>query len=187
MTTANHFSLQKPSKHIEEVGCDISGMALGVSSRLAILTDAAKELEQLVQTSAAGRLISSSTSTEFQLIFLFFLSEPKCTRLTGRHQIAPRKAENKTHQRWFLTKKTSYSFFNLPEEIKTTFYKTLVEGIIRPRFNELFPSCCHRNKEEWFSRLDSGRVGYLWRRGFDSGRIGQAHFGNAWSRDTPLG
>jgi len=163
--SANSTSIRNMEKAFSEVGVDIDGVVFsGYASSLAALSDTEKELgvvlvdigagttdiEVFVEGSASyssvlpigarhitndlaiGLRISLESAEKIKL----FLSNPakKHTRISNEDEELKAKEEpfEKTSDEIDL------SDLNLPEEIRKVSKKTLIDGIIRPRLNELF-------------------------------------------------
>ncbi|MEK7091026.1 MAG: cell division protein FtsA [Patescibacteria group bacterium] len=144
--TGSTTALKNLTKCVGEVGCDISGLAFGgVASSLAVLTDTEKELGVICVDVGGG-------TTDVVIYIDGALSYTSVLPVGARNvtndlaiglRISLESAEKlKVFISQSHTKdkedEIDLSPLSLSEELKTISYKTLVEGIIRPRLNELF-------------------------------------------------
>ena len=144
--TGSTTALKNLTKCVGEVGCDISGLAFGgVASSLAVLTDTEKELGVICVDVGGG-------TTDVVIYIDGALSYTSVLPVGARNvtndlaiglRISLESAEKlKVFISQSHTKdkedEIDLSPLALSEELKTISYKTLVEGIIRPRLNELF-------------------------------------------------
>lgn len=158
--TANSVSIRNLDKAFSEVGVDVDSYVFsGLASSLAVLTDTEKELgvvcvdigagttdisiytdgsvsysstlaigaRHITNDLAIGLRISIESAEKIKL----YLSQNNPKKMIKPEDIAEKK-ETKSSDEIDLTE------LNLPEELKKISYKTLVDGIIRPRLNEIF-------------------------------------------------
>lgn len=158
--TANSVSIRNLDKAFSEVGVDVSSYVFnGLASSLAVLTDTEKELgvvlvdigagttdisiytdgsvsysstlaigaRHITNDIAIGLRISIESAEKIKL----FLSDNPAKRV-----IRPEEKDEKGREK--TNDEIDLSLLHLPEEIKKISYKTLVDGIIRPRLNEIF-------------------------------------------------
>ncbi len=158
--TANTVSMRNLDKAFSEVGVDVDAYVFnGLASSLAVLTDTEKELGVVLVDMGAG-------TTDISIYTDGSVSYSSTLAIGARHitndlaiglRISIESAEKiKLFLSDYHTKKIirvaddekgkdtknndeiDLSSLNLPEEMKKISYKTLVEGIIRPRLNEIF-------------------------------------------------
>jgi cell division protein FtsA len=158
--SANSTSIRNMEKAFSEVGVDLDAVVFsGYASSLAVLSDTEKELGVVLVDIGAGttdisvyiegsvayssvipigaRHITNDLAIGLRIslesaekIKLFLSSPPKKTLRVGdaeeeeKEKVAPDEVD--------------LSSLNLPEELKKVSKKTLIDGIIRPRLNELF-------------------------------------------------
>jgi len=158
--TANSIAVRNLDKAFSEVGVDVDGYVFnGYASSLSVLSETERELgvvlvdigagttdisiytegsvtyssvlaigaRHITNDLAIGLRISLESAEKIKL----FLSQQANKRIV-RPEIDEEKKEAKTSDEIDL------SALNLPEEVKKVSYKTLVDGIIRPRLNEIF-------------------------------------------------
>lgn len=155
--TANGISLRNLEKAFSEVGIDIDGIVFsGYASGLSVLSDTEKELGVVLVDIGAGTVdismyvegsvtyssvlpigarhitndlaIGLRISLESAEKIKLFLSNPPAKNIVGGEE--NQKVKN--------SDELDISGLNLPEELNKISRKTLVEGIIRPRLNEIF-------------------------------------------------
>ncbi len=146
IVTGSTTALKNLTKCVGEVGCDISGLAFGgLASALAVLTDTEKELGVVCVDIGGG-------TTDIVIYVDGALSYSSVLPVGARNvtndlaiglRISLESAEKiKVYINQNRSKdkedEIDLSSLDLPEEMKSISYKTLVEGIIRPRLNELF-------------------------------------------------
>lgn len=160
--TANGVSVRNLDKAFTEVGVDVDSFVFsGYASSLAVLSDTEKELGVILVDIGAGTTdvsvyvegsvayssvlaigarhvtndlaIGLRISLESAEKIKLFLSNTQGKRLTPLEQ-SESAEKNKEHR---PTDELDLSPLNLPEEISKASHKTLVEGIIRPRLNEI--------------------------------------------------
>ncbi|GIW61598.1 MAG: cell division protein FtsA [Patescibacteria group bacterium] len=158
--TANSIAVRNLDKAFSEVGVDVDGYVFnGYASSLSVLSETERELgvvlvdigagttdisiytegsvayssvlaigaRHITNDLAIGLRISLESAEKIKL----FLSQQANKRIV-RPEIDEEKKETKTSDEIDL------SALNLPEEVRKVSYKTLVDGIIRPRLNEIF-------------------------------------------------
>lgn len=161
--SAGTTSVRNLQKALTEVGVDVDSVVYaGYASSLAILSETEKELgvvmvdigsgttdisiyvdgsvahssvlpigaRHITNDLAIGLRISLESAEKIKV----FLSTPKENRT-----LTPEALENPEKAREMRSSdEVDLSALNLPEEVKKVSQKTLVEGIIRPRLNEIF-------------------------------------------------
>lgn len=132
------------TKCVTEVGCDISGIIYsGLASSSAVLSDTEKELG-VILIDIGGGTMSLAVYLEGALSYSSVLQVGAINvtkDLAAGLRISLESAEKiKLHLSTLKSKEDDIDLtsLHLPEELKTVSYKTLVEGIIRPRLNEMF-------------------------------------------------
>lgn len=132
------------TKCIAEVGCDVSGLVYsGLASSSAVLSDTEKELG-VILVDIGGGTMSVAVYLEGALSYssVIQVGAINVTKdLAAGLRVSLESAEK--IKLFLSTLKVKdddidLSPLNLPEELKAISYKTLVEGIIRPRLNEMF-------------------------------------------------
>lgn len=159
--SANSVSIRNLDKAFSEVGVDVDGYVFnGLASSLAILTDTEKELgvvcvdigagttdisiytdgsvsysstlaigaRHITNDIAIGLRISIESAEKIKL----FLSQAQTKKILRPEDTEDKQKDIKN------TDEIDLNQLHLPEEIKKISYKTLVDGIIRPRLNEIF-------------------------------------------------
>ena len=159
--SANGISLGNLEKAFSEVGIDVDAVVFsGYASSLAVLSDTEKELgvvmvdigagttdisiyiegsvafssvlpigaRHITNDLAIGLRISLESAEKIKL----FLSSPSETpiKMDDMEEIQPREKKNPDE--------IDLNSLNLPEDLRKVSQKTLIDGIIRPRLNELF-------------------------------------------------
>lgn len=131
-------------KCVAEVGCDISGLVYsGLAASASVLSATEKELG-VILVDIGGGTMSLAIFVEGALSFSSVLSVGAINvtkDLAAGLRISLESAEKiKLHFSDLKTKEddVDLSPLSLPEDLKSVSYKTLVEGIIRPRLNEMF-------------------------------------------------
>lgn len=129
---------------VTEVGCDISGLVYsGLASSFAVLSDTEKELG-VILIDIGGGTMSLAVYLEGALCYSSVLQVGAINvtkDLAAGLRISLESAEKiKLFLSTLKNKEDDIdlSSLHLPEELKSVSYKTLVEGIIRPRLNEMF-------------------------------------------------
>jgi cell division protein FtsA len=162
--SANSTSIRNMEKAFSEVGIDIDGVVFsGYASSLAALSDTEKELgvvlvdigagttdisvfvegsvayssvlpigaRHITNDLAIGLRISLESAEKIKL----FLSNPSKKQIRVSEDDRERAKEDFAEK---MTDEIDLSDLNLAEEIRKVSKKTLIDGIIRPRLNELF-------------------------------------------------
>lgn len=165
--TASSISLRNLEKALSEVGVDTDSIVFsGYASSLAVLSDTERELgvvlvdigagttdisvyvegsvayssvlpigaRHITNDLAIGLRISLESAEKIKL----FLSQNSEKRRTGLEDIAESSLSRDTRTESNKSDEIDLSFLGLPEEIRKVSKKTLVDGIIRPRLNEIF-------------------------------------------------
>jgi len=158
--TANGVSVRNLEKAFSEVGVDVDSFAFsGYASSLSVLSDTEKELGVVLVDIGAGTTdisIYTEGSVSYSSVLAIgarhvtndlaiglrislesaekiklFLSQNQ-----GKRQVVPEgKPEEAKDKK--ASDELDLSSLNLPEEIRKASHKTLVDGIIRPRLNEI--------------------------------------------------
>jgi len=163
--SAGTTSLRNLEKALSEVGVDVDAVAFsGYASSLAVLSETEKELGVILVDIGAGTTdiamytegsiayssvlpigarhvtndlaIGLRVSLESAEKIKLFLSRPTPKNIILPEESAEEKLLKKSQK--FPTDEIDISSLNLPEEVKNVSRKTLIEGIIRPRLNEIF-------------------------------------------------
>ncbi len=166
--TASATSIRNLQKALDEVGVDVDGIVFGgYASSLSVLSETEKELgvvlvdigsgttdisvyvegsvsyssvlpigaRHITNDLAIGLRISLESAEKIKL----FLSQGHKAKIRVEfdEDEGPREKEGKAE---FVAKgdEIDLSSLNLPEEVRKVSKKTLIEGIIRPRLNEIF-------------------------------------------------
>ena len=164
LITANSISIRNLEKAFSEVGVDVNGFVFnGYASSLSVLSETERELGVVLVDIGAGTtdisiytegsvayssvlaigarhitndlaigLRISLESAEKIKIFLSNQNNQPGRRILRPDEDQDAKVKEKPSDEIDL------SSLNLPEEVRKVSYKTLVEGIIRPRINEIF-------------------------------------------------
>lgn len=166
--TANTTSLRNLEKALSEVGVDVSSIVFsGYGSSLAVLSDTEKELGVVLVDIGAGttdiavyvegsisyssvlpigaRHITNDLAIGLRLSLesaekiKLFLSEGEKnkTRLTTE-DLEERERLPKETEAAVKTDELDLATLGLPEDVRKVSKKTLIDGIIRPRLNEIF-------------------------------------------------
>lgn len=132
------------TKCVSEVGCDIAGLVYsGLASSEAVLSATEKELG-VVLVDIGGGTMSLAIFVEGALSYSSVLQVGAINitkDLAAGLRISLESAEKiKLYLSSLKSKEDEIdlSGLHLPEELKSVSYKTLAEGIIRPRINEMF-------------------------------------------------
>ena len=158
--TANSVSIRNLDKAFSEVGVDVDSYVFsGLASSLAVLTGTEKELgvvcidigagttdisiytdgsvsysstlaigaRHITNDLAIGLRISIESAEKIKL----FLSQNNPKKLIRPEEMSEKKDTKSSDE-------IDLADLNLPEELKKISYKTLVDGIIRPRLHEIF-------------------------------------------------
>ena len=147
------------TKCVQEVGCDISGLVFsGLAASEAVLSDTEKELG-VILVDIGGGTMSLGVYIEGALSYSSVLQVGAINvtkDLAAGLRISLESAEK---IKVFLGQQKSkeddldISSLHLPEELKTVSYKTLIEGIIRPRLNEMFQLIAGEVKKSQYGGL----------------------------------
>lgn len=174
LITAGTTSLKNLEKALSEVGVDVAGVVFnGYASSLAVLSDTEKELGVILVDIGAG-------TTDISIYVDGALAHSSVLPIGARHitndlaiglRISLESAEK---LKLFLSKprrrsgeegearasdELDLSSLQLPEELKKVSYKTLVEGIMRPRLNEIFTMVgLELKKSGWGGQTPAGLV-----------------------------
>lgn len=175
--SANSVSIRNLDKAFSEVGVDVDSYVFnGLASSLSVLTDTEKELgvvlvdigagttdisiytdgsvsyssalaigaRHITNDLAIGLRISIESAEKIKL----FLSQQQAKRLLRPEEPhEPKAKEAKSAD------EVDLSSLHLPEELKKISYKTLVDGIVRPRINEIFTMVGIEIKKSGFAGL----------------------------------
>lgn len=166
IVTANATSVRNLEKALSEVGVDVDAVVFnGYASSLSVLSDTEKELgvvlidigagttdiaiyiegalayssvlaigaRHITNDLAIGLRISLESAEKIKL----FLSQPSESKRMQALEEEPLKKETKSEGA-ARSDELDLSMLALPEEIRRVSRKTLIEGIIRPRLNEIF-------------------------------------------------
>lgn len=156
--TANGVSVRNLEKAFSEVGVDVDGFAFsGYASSLAVLSDTEKELGVILVDVGAGTTdisIYTEGSVSYSSVLaigarhvtndlaiglrISLESAEKIKLFLSQNQdkkIIPVQTEDGKEKK--PSDELDLSSLNLPEEIRKASQKTLVDGIIRPRLNEI--------------------------------------------------
>jgi cell division protein FtsA len=152
------------TKCINEVGCDISGLIFsGLASAEAVLTETDKELG-VVLVDIGGGTMSLAIYLEGALAHssVMQVGAINVTKdIAAGLRVSLESAEKiKLHLSTVKSKEDDLdlSSLKLPEELKAVSYKTLHEGIIRYRLNEMFGMVAGAIKESGFGGLTPSGV-----------------------------
>lgn len=132
------------TKCVSEVGCDVAGLVYtGLASSCAVLSETEKELG-VILIDIGGGTMSIAIFVEGALAFSSVLQVGAINitkDLAAGLRISLESAEKiKLHLSTLKDKEDDIDLesLHLVEDLKTVSHKTLVEGIIRPRINEMF-------------------------------------------------
>lgn len=160
--TANGVSVRNLEKAFSEVGVDVDSFAFsGYASSLAVLSDTEKELGVVLVDIGAGTTdisIYTEGSVSYSSVLAIgarhvtndlaiglrislesaekiklFLSQEQSKRIVKTEDVETGEEGEKTKS----SDEIDLSSLGLPEEIRKASQKTLVDGIIRPRLNEI--------------------------------------------------
>lgn len=175
LISAGTTSLRNLEKALSEVGVDVSGVVFnGYASSLAVLSETEKELGVVLVDIGAG-------TTDISIWVDGAIAHSSVLPIGARHitndlaiglRISLESAEkiklflSSPHKKKALdeeerrpTDELDLSSLNLPEELKKVSNKTLVEGIIRPRLNEIFTMVgLELKKSGWGGQTPAGVV-----------------------------
>lgn len=159
--TANTVSVRNLDKAFSQVGVDVDNFVFsGYASSLAVLSDTEKELGVVLVDIGAGTTdisIYSEGSVSYSSVLAIgarhvtndlaiglriSLESAEKIKLylshnAARKVIKPEEVDQKPKEQK-SSDEIDLSELNLPEEIKKASQKTLIDGIIRPRLNEIF-------------------------------------------------
>jgi len=174
LITAGTTSLKNLEKALSEVGVDVVGMVFnGYASSLAVLSDTEKELGVVLVDIGSG-------TTDISIYVDGAVAHSSVLPIGARHitndlaiglrislesaeklklfLTSPRKQADEEGSTRF-SDELDLSSLALPEELKKVSYKTLVEGIIRPRLNEIFTMVgLELKKSGWGGQTPAGLV-----------------------------
>ncbi len=173
LVSASTTALKNLEKALSEVGVDVAGTVFtGYASSLAVLSDTEKELGVVMVDIGAG-------TTDISIYVDGAVAHSSVLPIGARHitndlaiglRISLESAEK---LKLFLSKprrlsgeegarvsdELDLSSLTLPEELKKVSYKTLVEGIMRPRINEIFTMVgLEIKKSGWGGQTPAGLV-----------------------------
>lgn len=165
--SANSTSLRNLEKALSEVGVDVGSVVFsGYASSLSVLSDTERELGVVLVDMGAGTTdisiyvegsvayssvlpigarhitndlaIGLRVSLESAEKIKIFLSEKpkKLPRLEGEEEQRPK--DQTARDAIARADEIDLSHLNLPEDLRKVSQKTLIDGIIRPRLNEIF-------------------------------------------------
>lgn len=144
IVTGSTTALKNMAKCVGEVGCDVEGMVFsGLASAEAVLSDTEKELG-VVLVDIGGGTTDVAIFVEGALSYSSVLpvgAKNVTNDLAIGLRVSLEGAEKIKLALGGLKPKEdeiNLADLGLGDELKTVSYKTLVEGIIRPRLNELF-------------------------------------------------
>ncbi len=159
IVTGSSPVIRNLTKCVNEVGCSINGLVFsGLASCEAVLSDTEKELGAIL-VDIGGGTMSLAIYVEGGLSYSAVLpvGAINVTKdLAAGLRVSLESAESlKIYMGKDKSKEDDLdiSSLNLPEEIKTVSKKTLVEGIIRPRLNEMFQMIASEVKKSGFAGL----------------------------------
>src|SRR3990167_8334104 len=179
IVTANSVSIRNLERAFSEVGVDVDSFAFsGYASSLAVLSDTERELGVVLIDIGAGttdisiyvdgsvayssvlaigsRHITNDLAIGIRIslesaekIKLFLSSPPRSVRVTEEGEELWQKTSDEV----------DLSTLHLPEEVSKVSRKTLIDGIIRPRLNEIFTFLGLEIKKSGFGgQMPSGLV-----------------------------
>lgn len=172
LITAGTTSLRNLDKALSEVGVDVVGMVFnGYASSLAVLSDTEKELGVVLVDIGAG-------TTDISIYVDGAVAHSSVLPIGARHitndlaiglRISLESAEKlklflsspRRHpeEGARISDELDLTHLSLPEELKKVSYKTLVEGIMRPRINEIFTMVgLEIKKSGWGGQTPAGLV-----------------------------
>jgi cell division protein FtsA len=159
IVTGSTIDIKNIKRCISDVGCDLSGMVFdGLASGTATLSDTEKELGAVLvdigggTTSIAifidGALAYSSVLPVGAKNVTADLAAGLRVSLESAEKIKVYLGANK-----YKDDDVDLTSLNLPEETKTISFKTLVDGIIKIRLNEMFQAVAAEIKKSNFAGL----------------------------------
>lgn len=144
IVTGTTTALKNLTKCVAEIGCDIAGLVFsGLASSMAVLSDTEKELG-VILIDIGGGTTDLSIWIDGALSYSHVLpvgAKNVTNDLAIGLRISLESAEKiKLHLSTLKNREDDIdlSSLNLPEELKSVSHKTLTDGIIRPRLNEIF-------------------------------------------------
>lgn len=159
IVTGTVTAIKNLTKCVGEVGCDISGMVYnGLASSHAVLSDTEKELG-VVLIDIGGGTCDIAVFVEGALSYSAVLpvgAKNVTNDLAIGLRISLESAEKiKLHLGTLKNKEEDIDLtpLSLEEELKSVSHKTLVEGIIRPRLNEIFQAVGQEIKKSGLAGL----------------------------------
>jgi cell division protein FtsA len=182
LITGGSIAIRNVYKCVQELGVDVSGIVFGgLASSLAALSDTEKELGvvlvdigggttdiaiyvdgalsyssvipvgaiNITKDIAAGLRVSLESA---ELIKLHLSNQPKIPAVSDEEELVrTKKTADKSDE-------LDVSALNLPEEIKTVSRKMLVDGIIKPRLNEICAMVALEIKKSGFGGMTPSGV-----------------------------
>lgn len=152
------------TKCVSEVGCDVTGLVYsGLASSSSVLSETEKELG-VILVDIGGGTMSIAIFVEGALAYSSVISvgATNVTKdLAAGLRISLESAEKiKIHLSNLKSKEDEIDLeqLKLPEELKNVSHKTLVEGIIRPRLNEMFQLITNEIKKSGLAGLTPSGV-----------------------------
>lgn len=144
IVTGASMALKNLTKCVAEVGCDVAGLVYsGLASAEAVLSDTERELG-VVLVDIGGGTTDLAIFVDGALSYSAVLPVG-AKNVTNDLAIGLRiSLESAEKIKLFLSQLKSkdddvdLSSLSLPEDLQSISYKTLVDGIVRPRLNELF-------------------------------------------------
>ena len=177
--SANSGTLSNLEKAFDQVGIDVDAMVFsGYVSSLAVLSETEKELGVVLVDIGAGTTdisIYSEGSVSYSCVLsigarhitndlaiglrISLESAEKIKIFLSKAAVKPRLEEMGEEARIRNADEIDLSSLNLPEDVRKVSRKTLVDGIIRPRLNEIFTMVGHEIKRSGFGgQTPSGLV-----------------------------
>lgn len=152
------------TKCVSEVGCDVTGLVYsGLASSSSVLSETEKELG-VILVDIGGGTMSIAIFVEGALAYssVIPVGATNVTKdLAAGLRISLESAEKiKIHLSNLKSKEDDIDLeqLKLPEELKNVSHKTLVEGIIRPRLNEMFQLITNEIKKSGLAGLTPSGV-----------------------------
>lgn len=159
IVTGTTTALKNLTKCVSEVGCDISGTVYsGLASSDAVLSDTEKELG-VILVDIGGGTCDIAVFVEGALSYSAVLpvgAKNVTADLAIGLRISLDSAEKiKLYLSTIKNKEDDVDLgsLNLEEDLKSVSYKTLVEGIVRPRLNEIFQAVGQELRKSGFAGL----------------------------------
>lgn len=159
IVTGSTTAIKNITKCVGEVGCDVGGMVFsGLASAVAVLSDTEKELG-VVLIDIGGGTTDVAVFVEGALSYSSVLpvgAKNVTNDLAIGLRVSLEGAEKIKMALGGLKPKEDelkLADLGIADELKTVSYKTLVEGIIRPRLNELFSMVAGEIKKSGFAGL----------------------------------